>query len=287
MKQKTRYGELTDVVSAHEKLLAMLYGHLWGRLLLKPLTQPKLSEFVGRFLSSGASRFLIKPFIKHNHIDMSLYEDGPYYSYNEFFSRKIRPDVRYFDMDPSHLVSPCDGKLTAMPITDDCRFTLKHTVYTVESLLQNRHIAREYDGGYVLIFRLTVDDYHRYCYIADGRKTQNIRIRGVLHTVNPIANDVYPIYKENSREYTILNTKEFGDVVIMEVGALLVGRIINYHGNQFVRRGQEKGCFEYGGSTIVLLVKKDTVILDDDIMENSAEHIETVVKMGEKIGYAI
>ena len=64
-----------------------------------------------------------------------------------------------------------------------------------------------------MIFRLTVDDYHRYCYVADGVKEDNVFIPGVLHTVNPLANDYFPIYKENSREYSVLHTKEFGDIV--------------------------------------------------------------------------
>ena len=152
------------------------------------------------------------------------------------------------------------------------------------SLLKNPALAAEYVGGWCLIFRLTVDDYHRYCYAFDCEKEENIRIPGRLHTVNPIANDFFPIYKENSREYTILHTREFGDVIAMEVGALLVGRIVNHQGPAFVRRGQEKGYFQFGGSTVVLLLKKDTAILDGDILENSRNGIETRVKFGEKIG---
>ena len=129
-----------------------------------------------------------------------------------------------------------------------------------------------------------MDDYHRYCYIADGEKTANIHIPGVLHTVNPIANDVYPIYVQNSREYSLLRTDTFGDVLMMEVGALLVGKIVNHHEASSVRRGQEKGYFQFGGSTVVLLLEKDRVQLDEDIITNSRENCETIVKMGEKIG---
>lgn len=171
-----------------------------------------------------------------------------------------------------------------MPITEKCRLTLKHTDYTVASLLKNKQLAEQFAGGYALVFRLTVDDYHRYSYVADGTKGKNVFIPGVLHTVNPIANDYYPIYKENSREYTILHTKAFGDMIQMEVGALLVGKIVNHHGASEIFRGQEKGYFQFGGSTVVLLVKADAVEIDEDILENSAAGIETVVKLGEKIG---
>ena len=105
----------------------------------------------------------------------------------------------------------------------------------------------------------------------------------VFHTVNPIANDYYPIYKQNARSYSLLHTDHFDDVVYMEVGAMMVGKICNHQINEFVR-GQEKGYFEFGGSTIVVLFKKDVVKIDEDIIQNSSYHHETRVLMGEKIG---
>jgi len=287
MKMKLRNGTLIEVQDGQERMLKFLYGTTLGRILLKPLTRPWISKVAGCLLSTKASCVFIKPFIKKNGIDMSQFEVKEYASYNEFFSRKIRKGARLIDTNPEHLISPCDCKLTALPIRMDRRFTLKQTEYTVASLLKNKELAKEYDGGYALIFRLTVDDYHRYCYIADGTKSENVFIPGVLHTVNPIANDFFPIYKENSREYTVLHTKEFGDLVMMEVGALLVGKIVNHHGKANISRGQEKGYFQFGGSTIVLLLKKDTVQMDKDILKNSQDGIETVVRMGEKIGYSV
>ena len=286
MRQKTRNGHLIEGADGQDRLLAALYGCAAGRLLLKPLTAPGLSRLAGRFLSTKLSCVFIKPFIKSNRIDMSQFEPVEYASYNDFFSRRIRPGVRPVDMDPEHLISPADSKLTALPITENGRFTLKHTEYTVGSLLKNPALASEYVDGWALIFRLTVDDYHRYCYAFDAEKGENVVIPGRLHTVNPIANDFFPIYKENAREYTILRTERFGDIIAMEVGALLVGKIVNHHGAATVRRGQEKGYFQFGGSTVVLLLKKDAAALDDDILENSQQGIETVVKYGEKIGIA-
>ena len=286
MRQRTRDGLLIEGADGQDRLLAALYGSAPGRLLLKPLTAPWLSKLAGRFLSTGASKVFIRPFIKNNHIDMSQFEPVAYESYNDFFSRRIRPEARPIDMDPRHLISPADSKLTALPITETGCFTLKHTQYTVGSLLKDPALAAEYVGGWCLIFRLTVDDYHRYCYAFSGEKGENVRLPGRLHTVNPIANDFFPIYKENAREYTILHTRVFGDVIAMEVGALLVGKIVNHHGPVSVRRGQEKGYFQFGGSTVVLLLKKDAALLDEDILENSRNGIETVVKFGERIGIA-
>ena len=284
MKQKTRDGVLCQENSSQDRLLALLYGTAAGRILLKPLTAPIVSRLAGCFLSSGASRILIKPFIRKHRIDMTQFEVIPYPSYNAFFSRKIAPGARPVDPDPRHLISPCDCKLTALPITKNSCFRLKHTDYTVAALLGNEELAAAYEGGYALIFRLTVDDYHRYCYPCDGRLMGAVTIPGRLHTVNPIANDHFPIYKENCREYNILRSIVFGDLVVMEVGALLVGKIVNHRSSGHVLRGEEKGYFQFGGSTIVLLMKAGTVQIDPDILENSRAHIETVVRYGERIG---
>ena len=282
---KHRDGRLIDQPNAQDKLLGLLYGSIIGRALLRPLISPVVSKLAGCFLSSGPSRILIRSFIRRNNIDMAQFEPVRYRSYNEFFSRKIRPEMRPIDADPTHLIAPCDSKLTVLPITADSVFTLKHTPYTVESLLRSDALAKKYEGGYALIFRLTVDDYHRYCYIADGQKGENVHIPGVLHTVNPVANDYFPIYKENAREYSILHSAAFGDVLMMEVGALLVGRIVNHHQAASVRRGEEKGYFQFGGSTVVLLVEKNRVQIDEEILRNSDAQLETVVKMGECIGW--
>ena len=274
----------TFAPGGQDKFLARLYGSALGRMLLKPLVSPAVSKAAGWFLSTRLSRVFIKPFIRSNSIDMSQFEDVPYRSYNEFFSRRIRPGARTLCMEPSALIAPCDSKLTALPITAESVFTLKHTPYTVESLLRSPELAGKYQGGHALIFRLTVDDYHRYCFPQDAAKGEYVHIPGKLHTVNPIANDHFPIYKENAREYCILHTEAFGDLVMMEVGALLVGKIVNHPGKMHVTRGEEKGYFQFGGSTVVMLIKAGQAIIDPDILENSREGIETVVKLGEKIG---
>ena len=282
-----RDGRTIEAPGGQDKFLALLYGHALGRALLKPLLCPAVSKAAGWFLSTRASKVFIKPFIRNNGIDMRQFEETEYRSYNEFFSRKIRPEARPICPEPEVLIAPCDSKLTALPVTREGRFTLKHTEYTVASLLKDAALAAKYEGGWVLIFRLTVDDYHRYCYVSNGEKGESVRIPGKLHTVNPIANDYFPIYKENAREYSTLHTDTFGDILMMEVGALLVGRIVNHHGAASVRRGQEKGYFQFGGSTVVLLLEKDRAAIDEDILRNSREHVETVVRMGERVGVAI
>ena len=119
-----------------------------------------------------------------------------------------------------------------------------------------------------------------------GHGFQSVRIPGVYHTVNPVANDEVPVYKENTREYSLLRTENFGTVLQMEVGALLVGKIVNHRRGNVVRRGQEKGMFAFGGSTILLMTQKGKVSPDRDLMEYSRQGIETMVRQGETVGRA-
>lgn len=266
------------------KILNYLYKNIFGKIMLKLLIKPWVSDISGVLLNSPCSRFLIPLFIKKNNIDMSEYENRTYFSFNDFFTRKIKKGTRKIDYNPDHLIAPCDGKLSVYNINKDSKFIIKNTEYNLRSLLRSKKLADYYENGTMLIFRLTVDDYHRYCYIDSGKKTKNYRIKGVYHTVNPIANDVTAVYKENTREFSVLYSENFGKILIMEVGALLVGKIVNYHEEAYVNRGEEKGRFEFGGSTIIVCIENGRVAIDQDIWQNSLNGIETVVKMGEKIG---
>ena len=282
-----RSGNIHKGASKQDKFLHLIYTTKLGRIVIKPFLSPMISKFAGTILSTKASCILISPFVKSSGIDLSEYQEKKSYtSYNDFFTRKIRKELRPMDMRTHALISPSDGKVSAYEITEDSRFCIKHTWYTVKSLLKSNHLADKYKNGYAVIIRLCVDDYHRYCYVDDAIKSKNRFIPGKLHTVNPIANDYVPIFKENCREYTVLHTKHFGDILQMEVGALMVGKIVNYHGATSVTKGQEKGKFEFGGSTIILLLQKDQVDLCDDLLKNTSDGFETLIKMGEVIGYA-
>lgn len=287
MKYRDREGNEFNKSTKQDDLLKMLYSNVIGRLGLKILSAPSISRMAGSILNTWPSTFLIDPFVKKNNIKMNEYVPRRYRSYNEFFTRKIRNGKRPIDHVDANLISPSDGKVSAYKIGLNSKFRIKNSYYTVESLLRNKELAKEFVGGTIVIIRLTVDNYHRYCYVDDASKERNHFIKGKLYTVNPVALDHINIYKENSRSYCVLNTKNFGKVVQMEVGALMVGKINNYHRAAIVKRGQEKGKFEFGGSTIVLLLQRDEVAVHQDILKNTRDGYETIVKMGESIGEAI
>lgn len=272
------------IQNSESKSLVFLYNNVLGRVLLKIMTRPFISKIAGCFMNSRLSSLFIKDFIKKNDIDVSLYEERQYKSYNDFFTRKLKNNHYQIDLHKNSFIAPCDSKLTAYKINNQSIFNIKGSKYRVEDLLKNQELAKKYQDGYCLIFRLTVDNYHRYCYIDSGYHENNIHIKGILHTVRPIALENYDVYKENSREYTILKTDNFGDVIQIEVGALMIGRIKNNHQNYHFTKGEEKGMFEFGGSTIVLLVEKNKIEIDQEILENTKNGYETIVKIGSQIG---
>lgn len=261
-----------------------LYRTAPGRCLLQLLIRPGVSKTMGAFLDTGLSRHLVKPFVKATRLDLSDYPDRPYNSFNDFFTRQVKDGCRAVDTDPCALIAPCDGKLTVYPITADALFDIKHSVYAVKDLLRDDHLAREFEGGMCLIFRLTPDNFHRYCFMDDGSVSETRTIPGVLHTVRPIAFRRYPVFSENAREYAVLETAHFDTVIQMEVGALFVGRIVNHSLTSFTR-GQEKGKFEFGGSTVILLLQKGAAVIDEELLENTRQGLESIVRLGNRIGH--
>lgn len=284
MKYANRIGMRWDKDSFQDKFLSKLYGCAIGRFFVKILVHPIFSKIGGAFLSSPLSKPMIKRFVKNHNIDLNKYTACKFNSYNEFFTRKLKAEKLKINMQKDVFISPCDSKLLVTTITEDGVFNIKHTKYSVNSLLKNEDLAEQFINGTAFTFRLTVDDYHRYCYPDWCFKHEGIKIKGKLHTVNPVANDKYPIYKENSREYCILDTKNFGKVIFMEVGALMVGKINNHHLIGDFAKGDEKGMFQFGGSTIIVMTQKDMVKVDEDILTNSNDGYETIVTIGEKIG---
>lgn len=283
---RRRDGTVVETYEGQGKVIRFLYDSPMGNLLLPILIRPRVSRLGGWILDQGISRGLVAPFIRRNHLNMEDYPPCRYRSFNDFFTRQIRPECRPIDRTPEVLISPCDGKLTAISIQENTRFQIKGTDYTMETLLNDTALAERYRGGTLLLFRLSVDDYHRYCHVTEGVAGPVRHIAGCYHTVNPFAAEKRPIYLENTREYSLLRTEQFGEIITMEVGALLVGRIKNTFQPGNVFRGEEKGRFEFGGSTVILILQQGKICIDEDILKNSCQGEETVVKMGERIGRA-
>ena len=263
--------------------LRFLYHTPVGRLLLKPLCARLVSRLCGRFLDSPLSKILIRPFVRRNGIRLEDFFSDNFRCFNDCFSRRIRPGLRPVDPSPDALVAPCDGLLSVYPIQKDMVIPAKQSRYTINDLLGGDPAAARFEGGTCLVFRLCVNHYHRYCYPDGGRPLRSAFIPGELHTVRPIALGQLPVFVRNCREYALLETDHLGTVAQIEVGAMLVGKIANQPAPERFERGDEKGMFLYGGSTVILLIEPGRLRIPEAAFALSAEEREIPVCMGERI----
>ncbi len=274
--------ELIETPEVGAGAMRFAYENPVGRALTKAILCRKfISNLYAAWQKSRFSKGKVRKFIAQYHISLEDCTAQDFPNFNAFFTRQRKDYVN--QTTEKELPAVADSKLTALPIDKNRVFTVKGVPYTTAELLENEALAAQYAGGICLIFRLSPDDYHRYVYPDAGTQEKTVAIKGVLHSVNPIAGSL-GVYRRNARRYTLLHTEHFGDVVQMEVGALLVGKIRNHNetAGSFAKL-QEKGYFEYGGSTVILLLKKDAVTVDADILKYSAKGIETKVKIGERI----
>ena len=281
--------------------LRFLYDSPVGRACLRMLIRPWPSRLAGAFLNTGLSRLMIPGFIRRNDMDMSDYVLRPYRSFNDFFTRELKPGARSLDADEQALMAPCDARLSVYSIGKDNLFRVKGQAYTVADLLgfsggsdgpQDEDdplsdllaLELSLQGGTALVFRLCVDDYHRYVYFDDGAQGEHVHIPGEFHTVRPAALARVRVLARNSREFCVLETAHFGRCIQVEVGAMMVGRIRNHRASCAFRRGEEKGMFLFGGSTVVVLLGPEAVTLRPDAEAIRDQDTEIQVRLGEAIG---
>ena len=273
--------------------ISLIYSNPMGNNLLPKLASKKaFTDIYGKCCDLKVSKIYIKKFIKKFNINMNECEKkiDEFSSFNDFFYRKLLTNSRPIDNNNHHFISPCDGKLLAIEnIDNNSCFRIKGFNYYVGDLIQNKSISDLYKNGTCLIFRLCPTDYHRFHFVDSGICSASKFIKGNYYSVNPIAlKNIDKIFTENKREYSIFKSDNFEDIIYIEVGATFVGSIIqNYDYNSKIKKGQEKGYFKFGGSTVILLLKNNILSLDEDIKTQSKLGIETSVKLGEKIGVRI
>lgn len=270
-----------------EGLLRFLYDNPFGKTAILSIAKRKfISEFYGKKMFKKASIKKIEPFVNQLDIDMSESEKqiSEFTSFNDFFYRKLKPYARPIE---NGFVSPGDGKLIAFEnVSEVHNFFVKGRKFTLSEFLNDTNLAEKHQNSSLIILRLAPNDYHRFHFPYDGTPSKITKIKGDLYSVSPIAlaNNFAKVFCENKREFCTLKTADKGDIIIAPVGATMVGSIIEtYVPNQKINKGDEMGYFAFGGSTIVLLIDKNKLKIDADILENTKKNIETFVKMGEKI----
>jgi len=275
---------------AGEKYLNWSYSSPAGIGLVELLLKKKIfSKLYGYYCDTKMSSRKIKDFIKTFDIDMSIYSEtyDEHSSFNEFFIRKLNTNGRLINKNNNILISPCDGKISAYSNINFADLVqIKGFTYSLKELLQGNEVYNLYNGGTCLILRLCPTDYHRFHFIDDGVCGDTTKIKGHYYSVNPIAlKSVKKLFCQNKREWSIFHSDNFDDVLYMEVGATCVGSIIQSSSpNSKVKKGDEKGYFKFGGSTVILFFKKGTVNIDEDLLQQTQLGFETSILMGEKIG---
>lgn len=286
-------GALLKEIVPGEQWLQWLYHNPLGQLALHAVVKRKfLSQWYGKYMDSAGSCDKIADFVQCLNIDTAeaARPMEEYASFNDFFTRELKPGSRPVDTTPDSIVSPADGKVLAFEGVDNLdAFFVKGQSFSVDKFLRNLEMGEKYDGGTLIITRLAPVDYHRFHFPASGHISPSRLINGFYSSVSPYSvKGRIKTYWENKREYSMLKTSNAGDIVLAEVGATMVGSIVqNYEPYTDVTKGQEKGWFKFGGSTVVMLLEPGKVAVDSDILANTRNGFETTIRMGEKIATAL
>jgi|TARA_B110000914_G_scaffold175315_1_gene156550 phosphatidylserine decarboxylase len=266
---------------------------LWDKLVTLP--QYIIPQHVFSLVMYRATRcevvwfknLIISTIIKQYRVNMAeaAEMDLDYYSsFNTFFTRLLRNDVR--PISESDIVSPVDGVVSQVgPVTSGQIVQAKGQEYSVLALLGGDDaLTSEFVGGQFATIYLSPKDYHRIHMPATGILRKMRYIPGKLFSVSPrTARAVPDLFARNERVAVTFDT-DFGPIVMVLVGAIFVGsmetiwagqitpnygKVIQqwtYDGEQAItiEKGQEMGRFNMG-STVVMLVGKDVALFNEQV----------------------
>lgn len=275
--------------------VTLLYGNSLLSWLIRPWLLPLLtrwpyfSSLYGHLQKHSSSMKQIQPFINEFGIDQTEFLEPVthFRSFNDFFIRKLKPDARPVDPDPTIAVIPADGRYYFYENIETCSgFVVKGQKFDLNTLLGNSALAQDYQDGSMVMARLCPSDYHRFHFPCDCTPGSAHCINGRLYSVNPLAiKQNIHIYTQNKRKITELQTKAFRRILYLEVGATNVGSIQEtYTPGHWQPKGGEKGYFEFGGSALILLFAKNTIQFDHDLLLATKEGFEIRCLLGQSMG---
>jgi phosphatidylserine decarboxylase len=271
--------------------VSLLYDNPWGRRFTRRwLCCPLVSRIYGRLQQHPVSRIKIPGFVDQYHIDLSeaLMPSSGFSCFNDFFTRRLKPGSRPVARDPFSLTAVADSRLLAVVLEPDTHIAVKGLHWRLSQLLNTDALDARFANGMCLCFRLAPSDYHRFGYADDGLQGPVHTCHGPLHSVNPMAlRHKEDILATNFRQWCLIRSAHFGTMIQVEVGAMMVGSIVQHQpqGGSF-HKGAEKGYFQFGGSTVLLLFEPGRIQVDADILDFSGQGIETRVRYGEAVGRA-
>jgi len=271
-----------------ERFLRQLYRTSGGRFCERHFLAKKLfSSAVGWWMRRPWTRRHIGTFARKYRISDEIFEKNfsQFRSFDEFFSRRIRKNFRPIVTRENRLAFPCDGRHFAIEsLANVPSLFVKGQHFDLETLLGDPGLTEQFRDGSLLISRLSPVDYHRFHFPCDVLAENPYEIRGRYSSVHPIAlRRRLAIFWENRRMRTRLHHTA-GDVLMLEVGAIGVGSIRQtFRFNAPQAKGDEKGYFRFGGSTVLLLFEKNRVKFSDDLLKYSRDGLETYAFMGDEM----
>ncbi|MBS0626687.1 MAG: phosphatidylserine decarboxylase [Verrucomicrobia bacterium] len=274
---KTFYGD--------GKKAEFLYKYCLPFLVCYPL----FSKIYGLIQKSFISKYKVEPFIKEFGVDPKdfLLPVEKFNSFNDFFIRKLKPEARPISAKQGEAILPADARYLVYPNIEEADgFVVKGKKFKLEELLGDKTLAASYQKGSMVIARLCPTDYHRFHFPCDCTPSNPLPIEGPLYSVNPLAlRKRIEILAQNKRQLTTLQTKDFGRVLFIEVGATCVGSIHQtFVPDKPCEIGQEKGYFSFGGSSLVLLFEPGSITFDQDLIDASKDKVEILGLMGQTLG---
>lgn len=281
--------EIVEETIFSEGALRWFYEDPVGsKIFAAALNRTWLSWLYGRLQDLPSSRKQIPEFVRTHRLVIDEFAEPPesFKSFNAFFCRRLKPEARPFPREPDVFPSPADGKILVYPtLPEEARLPIKGTSISIAELLKSESEARPHLGGSAFVLRLAPYDYHRFHFPDSGLPKKARLIPGRYHSVSPIALSKVPnAFCRNKRMVTTFHSEQFGELCLIEVGALTVGTIIQtYRPDLPVKRGDEKGFFRFGGSTIVVLFQPGQVTFDPDLIADSVSGLEVQVRAGSRI----
>lgn len=240
----------------------------------------------GKKYDDPASKSQIAAFIEFHKLDMSevLLPIDQFKSFNEFFYRALKPGARPCSApdNPRIIVSPADCRSVVFnSVSQATKIWVKGREFSIKRLLGEKYAqdVGRYENGGLGVFRLAPQDYHRFHIPVDGVMGKPELIAGEYYTVNPMAiRSALDVYGENVRIVVPIDSPQYGRVMVICIGAMMVGStVITRSEGEEVHRAEELGYFKFGGSTLVVLFEEGKMRFDDDLVDNSNMALETLV----------
>ena len=265
------------------------YCNPFGRLALEAFVKrPLFSRWYGWRMNRSVSRAKVLPFIRTYGLDVNEFADAPesFRTFNEFFYRRLKSSARPIVSAPDAIAFPADARHLGFPDASQIEGVfVKGQRFDLAKLLNDSALANRYAKGAVVLSRLCPVDYHRFHFPVAGRASETKRLNGPLYSVNPIALRKQLSYLwENKRTFTTIETDTLGTVLMLEIGATNVGSIQQTYRPGQVNKGDEKGYFEFGGSSTLLLFEPGRIRLADDLVEQSRNQRELYARVGDRLG---